>query len=49
VRLSQRAFQRCATAEDLSANMFIETHPRLFLQALFGVAVEGLVEYGLLD
>ena len=49
VRLTHQALQRCATGDDLAANMFIETKPKRFLQALFCVAVEGLLEYGLID
>ena len=47
VRLTQKAFEKCASGTDLSASMFVETKPSRFLQDLFSVAVEGLLECGL--
>jgi hypothetical protein len=49
VRLTHQALQKWVTGEDLTANMFIESKPKRFIQASFCVAVEGLLEHGLLD
>jgi len=48
LNLTQKAFEKCASGTDLPASMFVETKPSRFLQDLFSVAVEGLLECGLL-
>jgi hypothetical protein len=48
VRLTQKAFEKCASGTDLSASIFFETKPSRFLQPLFSAAVEGLLECSLL-
>ena len=48
VRLTPKQLEKCASGTDLSASIFVETRPSRFLQTLFSVALEGLLESGLL-